>query len=222
MKKNLIITIDGPAGTGKTTIAKLVAEKLGFLFFDTGAIYRALTYQILKEAISLEDKTKINDLISRFNFDIQKIKGERHYFIGQEDVTQKIRDPNVTRHVSRVSAIKEVRSALLVLQRRFGMEGSAVFEGRDMGSVVFPQADLKVFLTARPAVRAERRYLEIKTSRDTTQEEIFQEILTRDASDSSREIAPLKQPADAHLIDTSDLTIPQVVDMIVSLVDLRK
>jgi CMP/dCMP kinase len=215
----MIITIDGPAGTGKTTIARLLAEKLQFNYFDTGAMYRALTYRIGKEQIDLTDQEKLNTFLSHFRFDIREAEKQKRYFADGEDVTEAIRTPEVTQRVSAVSALSEVRRALVAIQREFGKEKNAVFEGRDMGTVVFPQAERKIFLTARPAVRAERRYLEFKEQKiPAVQEEVLQSLLARDQFDSAREISPLKQAEDAYLIDTSDLTLEQVMTLVLNFI----
>lgn len=215
----MIVTIDGPAGTGKTTIARLVAEKLEFRYFDTGAMYRALTCQLLKDHIDVSDQQLLNTYLENFLFEVREVAKEKRYFVQGEDVTDFIRTPQVTQKVSEVSALPAVRAALITIQRGFGTGKNAVFEGRDMGTVVFPQAELKIFLTARPAVRAERRYLEFKASKmPTTQEEVLNELSARDHIDSTRETSPLKQAEDAHLIDTSDMTIEQVINLILTLV----
>lgn len=215
----MIITIDGPAGTGKTTIARRVAEKLGYAYFDTGAMYRAVTVLIKQKGINLQDQITLQSLLEKVNFEIQSVKGEKRYFIEGNDVTEVIRTPDVTRQVSEVSALPPVRKALVSIQRKFGEKKNSVFEGRDMGTVVFPSADVKIFLTARPAVRAERRYLELKGKhQDLKETEVLNEILQRDQLDSNREISPLKQADDAALIDTSDLTVDQVVEQILALI----
>lgn len=214
----MIITIDGPAGTGKTTVARLVADKLGFLYFDTGAMYRAVTLLLLKEGIDWSDETRVQSLLTTFRF---AVEGGR-YFANDLDVTEEIRSEDVTKNVSAVSALQSVRESLVAIQRRFGEAKNCVFEGRDMGSVVFPQADLKVFLTARPAVRAERRYLELKYSAGKSTEDVMKELERRDLLDSTREHSPLKQPEGAHLIDTSDLSMEQVVGNVLSLIPSGK
>ncbi len=215
----MIITIDGPAGTGKTTVARRVAEKLGFAFFDTGAMYRSVTYQILKNNIDLGNLEELSSLLDNFKFEICSENNISRYFVDGEDVTDIIRSFEVTNRVSEVSANPAIRQALLRIQREFGQGGDSVFEGRDMGTVVFPKAEVKVFLTARPAVRAERRYLELKEKNAlTSEQEVMQELLERDHFDSTREVAPLKQALDAHLVDTSDLTLEQVIDRVIALI----
>lgn len=219
----MIITIDGPAGTGKTTIARLVAQKLGFAYFDTGAMYRSVTYGLLKNGILATDNQKVKAFLDEFKFTIKEVDGQKRYFANDEDVTDQIRQPEVTKKVSEVSALAEVRQKLVFVQRQFGQESNSVFEGRDMGSFVFPQADVKIFLTARAAVRAERRYLELKAKHDNlNQPEVLKELIERDQMDSNREISPLKQAEDALLIDTSDKTIEDVVNDVMTVIAKKK
>jgi cytidylate kinase len=215
----MIVTIDGPAGTGKTTIARRVAEKLGYDYFDTGAMYRAVTYQILQKKIDMKNSGELNAFLENFHFEIRSVKDGKRYFVDGEDVTETIRSASVTSHVSEVSANPAIRHALLRIQREFGAGKKAVFEGRDMGTVVFPKADVKIFLTARPSVRAERRYLELKEKNAlTSEEEVMRGLLERDHFDSTREVAPLMQAEDAYLVDTSDLTLEQVIDRVMALI----
>lgn len=215
----MIITIDGPAGTGKTTVAKTLASKLNFAYFDTGAMYRAVTYKIMKEKKSLGD-SDLWQILEGLDYQIKNLEGITRYFLDGEDVSETIRTSDVTAQVSAVSALPIVRKALVELQRRLGKEGNAVFEGRDMGTVVFPEAELKIFLTASPEVRAYRRFLENqkKFGLNENFEEVKQQLLDRDFKDSSREISPLKAASDAYLIDTSEWKIDAVVDHILSLV----
>ncbi len=206
----MIIAIDGPSGTGKTTIAKKVAAKLKYNYFDTGAMYRAVTYAAMQQGIEVTDVERLEVLLETFHFDIQN--GE-HYFANGEDVTEAIRTPEVTKNVSAIAALPKVRDTLLRIQREFGQAHHAVFEGRDIGTVVFPDAECKIFLTANAAVRAKRRFLELKDKYvGMKEQEVMLAIQTRDHLDSTRKIAPLKQAKDAHLIDTSNLTIDQVVE----------
>lgn len=215
----MIIAIDGPAGTGKTTIARKLAGKLDYNYFDTGAMYRALTHLVIKNKIDIQNAKVLSAFLADFHFDIRDIAGQHHYYVADEDVTEVIRTQEVTQKVSEVSANGTVRSALVDIQRKFGKNKNAVFEGRDMGTVVFPKAEYKFFLTARPAIRAERRYLELKEKKmpvPVNQQEILKQLMDRDHFDSTREISPLKQADDAYLIDTSDLSIDQVVEQILA------
>lgn len=209
----MIITIDGPAGTGKSTTAQKLADAIGFTYFDTGALYRGISWQILETGISYQDEKALSKLLKNFSFRIRLIKGSKRYFVGDEDVTKAIRSKEVTAIVSEVAALKKVRDALKPLQINFSKKIDVVFEGRDLGTVVFPHAHLKFFLTARSEVRAKRRYLELvqKFPNQTfSYETILKEIQERDTYDSTREYAPLKQAEDAILVDTSDLTIEEV------------
>lgn len=214
----MIITIDGPSGTGKSTVARSVAEKLGFIYFDTGAMYRAFTWFVLQRAIDINDLAAVQKCLEAFDFKIVEKERQKHYFIGSEDVTEAIRSREVTAFVSPVSAIKEVRTFLLTCQYNFAQTQNAVFEGRDLGTVVFPKAEIKIFLTADPHVRAERRLKEILAKNPTTDldtKQMLEDILRRDEYDSTREVAPLRCPPDAFQIDTTHLSIDQVVDQIV-------
>jgi cytidylate kinase len=223
----MIITIDGTIATGKSTIAKKLAEAIGFIFFDTGAMYRALTYAILKNRIDVEDPEKLIAFLDNFEFDIKIIKREKRYFVEGEDVTTRIRTNEVTSEVSRISAIKEVRDRLTETQRNLAVGVNAVFEGRDMGTVVFPNARLKIFLTARTDVRAKRRFDELKSkypedSKDLTMEKCLEDIKKRDLYDSEREHSPLYQAEDAYVIDTSDLSMEDIIYKILEFKDSRK
>jgi CMP/dCMP kinase len=213
----MIITIDGPSGTGKTTVARTLAHRLKFVYFDTGAMYRALTWYVLEHHVDIHDAQAMQQLMSAFSFHIEEQAGQKRYFVGKHDVTEVIRSQPVTAHVSAVSALKMVREALLAIQHDFARHRNAVFEGRDLGTIVFPHAELKIFLTADPEVRAERRFKEF-ANQDIDKKSVRQDIERRDALDSSREVAPLKCPPDARIIDTSRLSVDQIVDQIAAYV----
>jgi CMP/dCMP kinase len=220
----MIITIDGPIATGKSTIAKRLAHDIGFIYFDTGAMYRCLTYGILKQNINLEDANALDTFLKQFVFDIKVKHGERFYLVDNEDVSLKIRGAEVTSAVSKVSALAAVREKLVALQREWAVGVNAVFEGRDMGSVVFPQAQLKIFLTGRPEVRAARRFAELREkfpeeTKDLTVQKVQEEIEARDTYDSQRELSPLRQAEDACIVDTSDLTLDEIILKILELKD---
>ncbi len=215
----MIIAIDGPSGTGKSTVAKALAQRLGFLSLDTGALYRALTLFLLERQADLANSEQIAALIKDFRFRSETTEKGYRYYVGEQDVTDAIRLPNVTAHVSTVAALKIVRDVLLPLQRAYARKGNCVVEGRDIGTTVFPDAEIKIYLTADPKVRAERRLLELadkypKEIRDANPEAMRQELERRDAKDASRKIAPLSTPKDAFVIDTSHLTVDQIINTI--------
>lgn len=221
----MIITIDGYIATGKSTIAKRLSEKLGFIYFDTGAMYRCITYGVIQKNIDIDNPTSLENFLSQFTFEIKIHHGEKRYFIAEQDVTDQIRTEEVTNLVSQVSAIGSVREKLVNLQRELANGVNAIFEGRDMGTVVFPQAALKIFLTGRPELRAERRFKELKTkypkdNANLTLEKTLEEINRRDRYDSTRALSPLLQADDAYEIDTSDLTVDEIVDKILELLNL--
>ncbi|MBS0627235.1 MAG: (d)CMP kinase, partial [Verrucomicrobia bacterium] len=191
---------------------KLLAVKLQISFFDTGALYRALAWFVIDQKIKWE---AITESLPLFVFSIQEHEGNKEYFVSNKNVTQEIRKKEITEMASKIAAIKEVRAALLPMQKEYAQKGDFVFEGRDLGTVVFPEAEVKIFLTARADIRAERRYKEM-IEKDPTLNIKLQDVLEasekRDAQDSNREIAPLKCPEGAFVLDTSDLTIPQVIE----------
>jgi CMP/dCMP kinase len=215
-----VIAIDGPAGSGKSSVSRQVAKRLQWIMLDTGAMYRAITWAILDQQISLEDSESIGRAAMNSEITIHTDPDNSQVFVGDHEVTQGIRSPEVTAAVSAVSALAPVRSRLVDLQRSTVAEAThgVVIEGRDIGTVVLPDARLKVFLTADPRVRAQRRGSEMGqdlSSRSLDHMEAT--IRERDAKDSGREISPLKAASDAIEIDTSDLTQEQVVERIVQL-----
>lgn len=223
----MIITIDGPIATGKSTIAKTLAHEIGYIFFDTGAMYRCVTYAILKNGINPDHPKELDAFLKDFSFDVKVHKGEKQYFVEGVDVTREIRNETVTNHVSKISAIREVREKLVAIQRQWAVGVNVVFEGRDMGTVVFPHADIKVFLTGRPEVRAKRRFDELRQkfpeeTKSLTLQQALEDINRRDTYDSNREISPLKQAPDAFVVDTSDLTVEEIVFNILEYKDSLK
>lgn len=223
----MIITIDGPIATGKSTIAKKLAEELGYIYFDTGAMYRGITWLALAKGMDVDNPQQLQELLEEFLFEIKIKHGERHYWVNKQDVTDAIRTLQVTSNVSKIAANPAVRSKLVAMQRNFAIGVNAIFEGRDMGSVVFPDADLKIFLTARLDVRAKRRFLELKAkfpeeTANLTIERAIDDINKRDTYDSTRVTSPLKQADDAILLDTSDKTIDEIVLEILELKDAAR
>lgn len=219
----MIITIDGPAGTGKSTIAKRVAALLGFAFFDTGAMYRAVAWFFLQKKIGIEDEHKIDTALKEFRYEIREHEGHKRYVVNNNDITEAIRTPEVTAMASGVAALPIVRQALVKVQRAFAHNKNSVFEGRDMGSVVFPEAEVRIFLTATPEIRAERRYKEWvskqgSSAQTLTREQVLKDMIERDERDSTRACSPLKKAEGAKEIDTSYLTIDQVITVILDYV----
>lgn len=216
----MIIAIDGPAGTGKSTIAELVAHALHLEHFDTGAMYRAFTWWLMHQKIDPDDEPAVEKAIASFDFNIETKGDKKRYFAHGHDVTADIRSIEVTEHVSKVAAIHYVRAHLVKIQKQFAANNDAVFEGRDMGSVVFPNAELKIFLTASAEVRAERRLAQLKEKDPKTTislQTVLKEINARDEADRTRHNSPLTQAKDAKTIDTSKLSIAQVVEEIMRL-----
>lgn len=208
-----IIALDGPAGAGKSSVSKMVAKRLNCTYLDTGAMYRAITYEALKRNIS--EEKEIVQMVENLNMDICAKEDTMHVFIEGEDITQYLRTSEVSSNVSRVSAFQGVRNAMVKLQRKVAEKGNAVLDGRDIGTVVLPDADLKIFLTASVHTRALRRYKELKDT-DTTLERIEEEIKRRDNLDMTRKISPLRKADDAILLDNSDLTLEETADKIIS------
>ncbi|MCJ7596614.1 MAG: (d)CMP kinase [Desulfobacterales bacterium] len=215
MKK--IIAIDGPAGSGKSTVSRLTAKRLHFLYLDTGAMYRAVALESKRRAIDLGRRKELRELCRNLDLHFRGDEEERRVCIGPEDISSLIRSPEMDMLSSRISAIGEVREAMTELQRKIGVKGGVVAEGRDMGTVVFPQADHKFFITATLEVRAERRYRERLTRGESVSKaEVERELRERDEQDTTRAIAPLFPAKDAVIIDTTDLSPDQVVQTILA------
>jgi CMP/dCMP kinase len=211
-----IITIDGPAGSGKSTVSRLLAKRLGFLYLDTGAMYRAVALQAKKQRVDLKDTGKIGKICRDLNLHFKTSGGATCLFLGSEDISSAIRSPEMDMLSSAVSAIKEVREAMTLLQRKMGKQQDVVAEGRDMGTVVFPDAEWKFFLDAEPGVRAGRRYLERRDRGESvSREDVETELRKRDDQDRTRVLAPLVPAEDAILVDTTTLTAEQVVEKMV-------
>ena len=212
MGNHISIAIDGPGGAGKSTIAKRLAAELGFHYVDTGAIYRTVGYHMSLMGIGPRGRDGIERCIDDVNIDIQWIDGVQHMFLNGQDVTGEIRTPEMSMMASGVSAQKCVRDYLLQMQRDLAKTQNVIMDGRDIGTVVLPNATVKIFLTASAEVRAERRYLElIGKGEQVKYEDVLRELIARDEQDMNRAVAPLKKAEDAFVIDASDKNIEEVV-----------
>ena len=213
----MIVAIDGPAATGKSTSAKLVAQNLGFTYMDTGAMYRCVTLSVLRNHIALADEEALQLLIQEMDIHFDKTDDKLVVRLDKEDVSTLIRKPEVTSHVSAVSALPQVRNHMVAIQRKSAKNQDCVIEGRDIGTIVFPKADVKFFLVADDFVRAKRRQLDLKAiGEEKTIDELVEEIRRRDRFDSERSHSPLKKADDAIEVDTSELTIDEQVDFMVN------
>jgi cytidylate kinase len=216
----MIITIDGPSGTGKSTVAKRVAEALQFNYFETGALFRAVAAVAIEQKIDDRNPILLEKLLAEFPLSVHILKDTIHVFAGAFDTTPHLRRLDVTDGSSRVSTYGFVRDHVAAVLHTFANEGNAVFEGRDMGTVIFPNAPLKIFLTATPEIRAERRYKEMRDKDphfSVPLEQILADINERDRRDMTRKLSPLHPAADAHIIDTSHLSREEVVAVILDL-----
>ena len=222
MEKKFVITIDGPAGAGKSTVSKTLAKKLDYVYLDTGALYRALAYKTLKLKISLDEVSALANLCSNTTVVLKNIDGQMKVYLDGEDVEEKIRTEEVGLIASKISTFAVVRERLLNLQREAGAEGGIVAEGRDMGSVVFPYADYKFYLDANLEERIKRRHKELLEKGATVEyKSIQKDMFARDKQDKHREIAPLKAPDDAIIIDSDNLSAAEVVDKIIFYISVK-
>lgn len=215
--KRLIVTIDGPSGAGKTSVSKMLADKLGYRYIDTGALYRAVAVAAREADVAAEDENGLEALCRRIFIDLQPSEAGLRVTLNGRDITDEIRAPHISMLASAVSAQPAVRRFLLSLQRAFGRQKGVVAEGRDMGTVVFPSAEAKFFLDADPQIRARRRYEELKMKHNApTLEVVESDMGRRDRNDSTRSVAPLEPASDAVRIDSTDLSLAQVVERMLS------
>ena len=211
------IAIDGPAGAGKSSVAKAVAAKLGFIYVDTGALYRSIGVNALRNGLNTEDAAAVTALLPATKVELKFVDGTQKVFLNGEDVSEAIRMPEASMAASNVSAIPAVRTFLLDLQRDMAKNNNVIMDGRDIGTVILPDAQYKFFLTASAEVRADRRFKELaEKGINVDYKALLEEIIQRDYNDSHRETAPLKQADDAILIDSSDMNIDEVINAIIS------
>ena len=216
--KNLIVAIDGPAGSGKSTIAKLVAKKFNFTYIDTGAMYRMITLYLLENNISFDNLDKIQKILNEINLDMKEDK----FFLNNVDVSLKIREEIINENVSKVASIKAVRENLVNLQRKIASDKNVILDGRDIGTVVFPNAQVKIFLVASAEERARRRYNEFMEKKvEITYDEVLKSLKERDHLDSTRKESPLVKASDALELDTTNLKIDEVVNFISNEIEKR-
>jgi len=221
--KKLLIAIDGPAGSGKSTVSRLIAERLGLLYLDTGAMYRAAALQAQRNGIDFSDGQGLFNMCMELDLKFIPDGNNQKILIGNEDITSAIRSPAMDMLASRISAVKEVREAMMMLQRKIGMTSDGlVAEGRDMGTTVFPDAEHKFYITASVPERAKRRYLErFNRGESVSIEKVEEELKKRDAQDSGRSIAPLRPADDAEIIDTTGIDINQVIEDITKKINIK-
>lgn len=217
MREKMVVTIDGPAGAGKSTVSKMLATKLGYLYLDTGALYRAMAYKALKNKVKIDDHSSLNKLCCEINIVLKNINGHMNVYVDGEDVVDKIRTEEIGLIASKISSYAVVRERLLRLQKEAGASGGIVAEGRDMGSVVFPDADFKFYLDADMNERISRRHKELVGKGNISEiKKIEKDMLARDKQDSSRDIAPLKPAPSSIIIDSTKLSLTEVVDKIIN------
>ncbi len=217
------IALDGPSGAGKSSVAKALAAKLGFVYVDTGALYRTVGYYVRSQGVTREDKAGIVACLPAIHIEVRYENGAQHVYLNGEDLGDKIREPEISMYASAVSAVPEVRSFLLDTQRDIAAKNNVIMDGRDIGTVILPNAEVKIFMTASLAARAKRRTLELAAKGiDAKYEDVLREMEERDTNDREREVAPAVAAEDAILLDNSDLTIEQTVDAILAIVEQAK
>ncbi len=215
--KNYVIAIDGEAGTGKSTLAKNIAQKYGIVYMDTGAMYRCVTLDMLNNNVSIDDVDGISKILDNINIEMTNENGEDKFYLNSCDVTKKIREKQVNDMVSQVSHVPVVRQRMVELQRKLAKGKNIVMEGRDIGTNVFPNADVKIYLVASAEERAKRRFLQNKEKGiDIPFDEIYKNVVFRDNNDKNSNVAPLKKAEDAYEIDTTNYTLEEVENLVVS------
>lgn len=215
----IAVAIDGPAGAGKSTIAQKVASELGFIYVDTGALYRTIAFACINKEIDITNLNAVSGILEHTDIRVVFFNGEQKVLLNDEDVSDKIRTEKVSMAASAVSAIPQVRKFLLDLQRNFAKTDNVIMDGRDIGTVVLPNAQVKIFLTASPETRADRRYKQlIEKGKKPDYNKILEDIIKRDYNDSHREIAPLKPAEDSVLVDTTSLTLEQSISKIAEII----
>lgn len=214
------VAIDGPAGAGKSTISRAAAKELGYIYIDTGALYRTVGLNAMRKGADINDpESVVATITDDLKVELRFIDGEQRMFLGGEDVSDKIRTPEASSAASKVSAVPEVRKYLFDLQKDLAKNNNCIMDGRDIGTVVLPDAKVKIFLTASPEARAQRRYKElIEKGMDVKYDDVLADMIKRDYDDSHRAIAPLKQADDAVLADTSDCTLEESIELIIKII----
>lgn len=219
MTKKYVVTVDGPAGSGKSTVGRLLAKRLSYVYLDTGALYRAMALKVRMAGVSPDSREKIAILCGSTEIALRECDGTTRILLDGEDVTERIRTPEISMLASTISALPEVRASLLSVQRDSVRDGGVVAEGRDMGTVVFPGADVKFFLTASAGERGRRRWQELKDrGHEVSLEEVLKDVVQRDRQDSERELAPLRPSDDGVLIDSTGKNIDEVVEEMIGAV----
>ena len=214
------VALDGPAGAGKSTVAKAVAKNLEILYVDTGALYRSLALFAINNNVSCSNEENVLKILDKANVELKYVDKVQRVFLNNEDVSEKIRTPEISMGASDISAIPAVRQFLLDLQRKIAKENSVIMDGRDIGTVIFPDAEVKIFITASAEIRAKRRYDElVEKGQDVVYEDVLKDVIERDYNDSHRKIAPLKQADDAILLDTSSLSLDESIDAVIEIIN---